>query len=158
MLNPKRSRQSLQEAKKYCHSLPEKSDNHIGSWQEVTRTETMPIGTDVKRPRVQSKFKISSGKAYQIEINQIRGNTEMPLAIVRIPRLSVAERLILRLGGTISLGMLQRQGYASTEFFLRHCSKHGIILTYSQGYDGFLRCNQCTAQDHSSLAPYRTSP
>jgi hypothetical protein len=149
----------LQKIRKYYHSLLKKPTTRVVTWQELIRSELLSAGNNVKLSHVQSEiFKNSSRKALPMETIQVRESTDRRLAIVNLLHLSVLERVALRLGGVISLGILHRQGFESTEFLLRRCSKHGIILTYAQGYDGYLRCEQCTAQDQSSsIVPYRTS-
>jgi len=134
----------LHELKKYRYTQLEKADNYLSTWQDVTPIEPILVGSNMKQVRGQSKpFKAIQGKADPIGTNRIRENGETPLAVVSIQPLSILEKLWLRLGGTISLGRLNPQDPKSTEFFLRYCASHSIILTYPQGYDRLLRCEQC---------------
>lgn len=243
--------QGLQKIKIFCHSLFKKPDNCVANWQEVTLSELIQIGNDLKRPplevrswralpnptwdlepawllrakgrkrsmlgaselrrrlinfincvglgclgsalflqsivitsilqngyfrgieqnpivlgveaglmifgiiyfvRLYVRFMISPGKADPIVTKQVRENKDTSPPTVGIPPLSMVERLILRLGGEISCGMLQPQGYGPTEFFLKHCSKHGIITTHRQGYLGILRCGQCCEERGKGIA------
>jgi len=135
----------LHEIKKYRNSQLEKADNHFSILQNATTLEPRPVDSDGKQPQGQSEpFKVIQGKADPTGTNRIREKRETTLAVVGIQPLSILERLWLRLGGTISLGRLHPQDPKSTKLFLRYCANHGIILTYPQGYDGFLRCEQCT--------------
>lgn len=154
-----RIQRRLQEIMECYRSLLKKPTIRVVTWQELIRSKPLSAGSDVERSCVQSEiFRNSSGKAVPLETFHVRENTDRRPAIVNFPHLSLLERLALRLGGVISLGILHPQGFESTEFLLGRCSKHGIILTYAQGYGGHLRCDQCTAQDHSfSLVPCRTS-
>jgi len=125
----------------------EKLDGLFSTWQDATPLEPIQTCSDMKQPRSQSTpFKVFQGKANPIGINRLGESRETLLAVVGIQPLSILEKLWLRLGGTISLGKLHPQGPKSTKFFLRYCTNHGIILAYPQGYDGFLRCGQCTKQ------------
>lgn len=87
-----------------------------------------------------------SGKNWKIEIN--RSNQEIYGSLGRIEheKLSIIQRLILRMGGVLSIERRRATNHEPKELFLRRCSKHGIIVTYPQGYDGKLRCWKCAKE------------
>jgi hypothetical protein len=98
---------------------------------------------DITLQFVESKpIEIASGKSNQIPKNQLQ-RMSMTLASIETLKLSIVQRLILHMGGVISIGIQQPDSYSPTEFFLRRCRKHGIIVSYPQGYLGKLRCDKC---------------
>ena len=92
---------------------------------------------------VESKtIKIASGKVNQTPKNQLQ-RISITLASIETLKLSIVQKLILHIGGVISIGIQQPDSYRPTEFFIRRCRKHGIIVSYPQGYIGKLRCDKC---------------
>jgi hypothetical protein len=134
--------------KKYYVSLSKETAFRALTWEEVMRSKSLSEVTNEKHTNLQSTiFENSLQKAIPTRIDQVeKGAFYTSPSITDIPHLSILERLALRLGGSISVGKSHSQSNGFREFFLRRCSRHGIILTYPQGYDNLLRCSECIAQ------------
>jgi hypothetical protein len=95
-------------------------------------------------------FENSLGKVGRIEKEQPLQKIATSLESIEIPSLSIGQRLVLRVGGALNIRIQERANHEPIELFLRRCSKHGIVVTYPQGYDGILRCPKC-AQDRRKI-------
>lgn len=87
-----------------------------------------------------------SGKNCENETNLSNQEIHGSLERIENQRLSVIQRLILRMGGVLSIENRRATNHEPKELFLRRCKKHGIIVTYPQGYDGKLRCGKCAKE------------
>jgi hypothetical protein len=94
--------------------------------------------------------KNSSRKTAQLETTRFQQNIYELLERIEIPRLSIGQRLLLRIGGELNIRIQESANHEPIELFLRRCSKHGVVVTYPQGYDGILRCPKC-AQDRRRI-------
>ena len=57
---------------------------------------------------------------------------------------SVVERLRLRLGLSVYVGHRWRPGWREPlPFYAFRCPRHGVVLSYPQGYGETLRCPRC---------------
>jgi hypothetical protein len=85
-------------------------------------------------------------KNQKMEISRSDQEVYGSLGRIEYQRLSIIQRLILRMGGVLSIERRRASNHELKELFLRRCNKHGIIVTYPQGYDGKLRCWKCAKE------------
>jgi hypothetical protein len=102
---------------------------------------------EAQSPSSSSPFKIQTGKVVASERKPSKKTADASMTRLENPKISRLQRLLLRLGGAISLGIQQPPGYAPTEFYLRRCRKHGIVKTYPQGFEGELKCGRCLVEN-----------
>ncbi len=58
--------------------------------------------------------------------------------------LSVLQRLMLRLFGSVHVGDVQREGWRrSLPLYAFRCVRHGVVLNYAMGFDSLLLCPIC---------------
>ena len=64
-------------------------------------------------------------------------------------RLSLWQRIQLRVNGSVFIGYEQRPGWRSAlPFYLARCPKHGFYESYPQGYSRRLICSRCLEEEH----------
>jgi hypothetical protein len=63
------------------------------------------------------------------------------------PRLTLLQRLQLRLTGSVRVGWMRRPGWKEElPLYAFRCSIHGIVVNYPHGFSGRLECPHCQGE------------
>ncbi len=71
--------------------------------------------------------------------------------MTEIPKLSLLDRLQLKLTGYVCVGPKQKEGWKSPiVHYLFRCPVHGLVIDYPHGYDEKLVCPICSKEDEAA--------
>ena len=67
-------------------------------------------------------------------------------------RLGLLEKLKLKLSGNVYVGKQMKEGWKeSLPFYAFKCPKHGIVKSYTKGYENKLECPNCIEEEKKKV-------